>query len=103
LPLRHFALYRAQHELPETLYYGLPLVMLKPSHPEVPATIIHQLPHGFMPRVLEYLDGMELVDSSIRPDEVTRLLRAACGDLASPLPRSLSGPPRWRPRLVRVK
>lgn len=96
---KHYALFRAAKALPPPLYCGLPLVLLEPSHPEVPATILHQLPHGFVPRLFEHLADMELVSSSTTPDEVTRYLRAACGDLQP----SLSAQPLQRPRLRRLK
>jgi hypothetical protein len=36
-------------------------VILRPAHPTRPLTIIREIPHGQLPRILEYLDRLELV------------------------------------------
>lgn len=65
-------------------------IVLRPSHPDRPLSVIHHIPHGIVPAIMEYIDELEFVEASstVTRDAAFSLLREAVGQTPDPRHRS---------------
>jgi MoxR-like ATPase len=82
-----------QHDLPSEFFLEPPVLLLRPSNPVAPCNLIHHLPHGVFPIVLEQLDRFRLhsVSDPMTEAEVRAFLRRRVVGVPDPRPQ----PPTW--------
>lgn len=70
------------------------ILVLRPSHPTAPLSVVRHVRHGYYPMILSHLDYLECVEvsSGVHPEEVMAALLRVSGQ-PDPLGQSFPPPP----------
>jgi hypothetical protein len=91
----------SSYVVPEGYYIPFPIdakpgdvIVLRPSHPTAPLSVIRHVRHGIFPAILDHLDCLECVEVSVgaRPEEVLAQLRRVSGQFDPQCPALLPLP-----------